>query len=970
MRWVLGRVSLVAFLFALTGLSVESAAAQRAISEDELAAFVPRVIGPAVTGGRIHDVEALPNDPSTVYVATASGGLWKSTNRGHTWTDLWTNMPVSTFGDVAIAPSNPNVVYAGTGEQQNRQSSSWGNGVYRSDDGGASWTHLGLEETRHIGRVRVDPSDPDIVWVAAGGNLWAPNPERGVYKSTNGGQSWEQVLVVDEFTGATDLVLDPTDGQVAYAAMYQRQRRTWGFNGGGPGSGIYKTTDGGANWTELTNGIPSGDKGRIGLAISASNPKVLNALVEHGSESGTYRSEDAGETWRKMSSHNGRPMFYSHIYIDPSNEDRVYTTATDTDVSEDGGATWRDLSARPTYDVGMHADMHSLWINPSDPEHYFIAGDAGLYETYDRGESYRKLNNVPIGQFYAIGVDMRDPYWVYGGMQDNHSWMGPSETRHWIGILNDDWKQTGFGDGMFQQVDPSDARYVYVNSQNGSYTRVDSYTGDITAIRPVGPDGERLRWDWASPTLVSRHDPATVYVAGNRLFTSHNRGESWTYSQDLTRAIDRDELEIMGVRGSDIRISRNDGTSSFGEATTIAESPLSPRVLWVGTDDGNVNVSRDGGATWTEVSSNIEGVRNGTYVSRIAASSSAMGMAYVTFDAHRDGDFAPYIFRTEDFGASWTPLHGGLPSGSINVVVEHPEHANTLYIGTEHHVFVSTDRGGSWAKLNAPTTAYDDIVVHPREHDLVLGTHGRSIWIVDDVRPLGEFGATPSTAAHLYSIGLGTIKSYWKDTSYRGQAEFHGTNPRDGVEISYSLGEGSGNARLLIENTRGDVVRELMVPSSAGVHRVNWDLRHSLGGGADTWQDVDTSVLPRPDGERGPFVSPGVYRVALEARGTRSTTTLTVRADPELDLTDAHYRAREAFLVGLLEMRRQIRREAGAETGQGCRGVSGDLATACQIVSRVYGSLNGGGIRPGSMYGPTAQDRAQVERARALMDRR
>ncbi len=951
----------------LCGLFATPAEAQRAITEVELSAFVPRMIGPAVTGGRIHDVEALPGDPSTIFVATASGGLWKSTNRGHTWTDLWTHMPVSTFGDVAIAPSNPDVVYAGTGEQQNRQSSSWGNGVYRSDDGGESWSHLGLEHTRHIARVRVDPSNPDVVWVAGVGNLWTSNPERGVFKSTDGGATWTTVLFVDDHTGAIDLVLDPSNAQVAYAAMYQRQRRTWGFNGGGPGSGIYKTTDGGASWTELNNGIPPGDKGRIGLAISASDPQVLNALIEHPSESGTYRTEDGGATWRKMSSHNGRPMYYSHIFIDPTDPTRVYTAATNTDMSEDGGATWTSVSARPTYDVGVHADMHSLWINPSDPKHYYLAGDAGLHETYDRGVSYRKLNNFPIGQFYAIGVDMRDPYWIYGGMQDNHSWMGPSQTRRWVGIINDDWKQTGFGDGMYQQIDPTNPRFVYINSNGGGYTRVDSYTGDLLNIRPVGPEGERLRWDWASPSLVSRHDPATVYVGGNRLFTSHNRGESWTYSEDLTREIDRDQLEIMGVRGADITLSRNDGTSSFGELTTIAESPQSPSVLWIGTDDGNVKVTRDGGLTWTEVSDAIEGVADGTYVSRIATSVSSAGTAYVTFDAHRDGDFAPYVFRTEDFGATWTALHSGLPQGSVNVIVEHPDHPNTLYLGTEHHLFVSTDRGAHWAKLNVPTTAYDDLVVHPRDHDLVMGTHGRSIWVLDNAEPLGEFGDTPATPTHLFSIALGTVQTYWKDTSYRGQAEFAGTNPRDGVEVTYALGPGTGDARLVIENSRGEVVRELSVPSGEGMHRVNWDLRRSLTGAADRWVAFDTSVLARPIVERGPFVSPGTYTLSLEARGTRSTRSMRVRGDPALDLTDRHYRAREAFLVELLALRRQIRDQAGVGPGRGCAGVDGDLRQACQIVTRLYRGINGQGIRPGSMYGPTVQDREQAARARALM---
>jgi len=945
--------------------------AQRAISQEHLAAFQPRVIGPAVTGGRVHDVEALPDDPSTLYVATASGGLWKSVNRGHTWTDLWTDMPTSTFGDVAIAPSDPNVVYAGTGEQNNRQSTSWGNGVYRSDDGGETWTHLGLEDTRHIGEVRVDPRNADVVWVAALGNLWADSEERGVYKSSDGGRTWDKSLFVDPHTGAVDLVLDPANPDVAYAAMYQRQRRTWGFNGGGPGSGIYRTQDGGATWTELSEGLPEGDKGRIGLAIAASNPQVLNALVEHGSESGTYRSENGGNSWERVSTRNPRPMYYSHIYIDPTDEDVVYSLATQSAVSRDGGQTWESISAQTTYDVGMHADKHSMWIDPSDPEHFYLAGDAGLHETYDGGVSYRKINNFPIGQFYAIGVDNRDPYWVYGGMQDNHSWMGPSETRHWIGILNDDWKQIGFGDGMYQQVDPSNPRYAYVNSNGGGYTRVDTETGDILDVRPREPEGEDYRWDWASPSLVSRHDPATVYVGGNRLFTSHNRGESWTPSEDLTRQIDRDQLEIMGVLGAEFEISPNDGTSSYGEITTLGESPGDADVLWVGTDDGNVQVSRDGGLNWTEVGRNLSasaGAPDGTYVSRVLPSEGGAGVAYVTLDAHRDGDFAAYVYRTEDFGATWTALHAGLPSGSVNVIVEHPGAPNTLYLGTEHALFVSTDRGAQWARLSSlPTTHIDDLVVHPREKDLVIGTHGRSIWIVDNVEALGDFGAASGTGAELYSIGRGTIHSYWKDTSYRAQAEFHGQNPRDGVEVTYELGPGGGEATLVVRNARNEQVRTLSVPSGAGVHRINWDLRRDLAPGGEAWTASDPE-FPRPMERRGPFISPGVYSVTLQARGGQATQMVEVRGDPALDLTDTQYRARERFLVDLLALEQRLRTQAGAPEGEGCSGLSGAPAQTCRAVSGLYGSINGQGIRPGSMYGPTAAQRAQFREIQSRVE--
>ena len=934
--------------------------AQQAVTEADLAAFNPRHVGPAVTGGRIHDVEALPGDPSTLYVATASGGLWKSVNRGISWTNLWEHMPVSTFGDLAIAPSDPNVLYAGTGEQQNRQSTSWGNGVYRSDDAGVTWRHLGLEETRHTGRVRVHPADPDVVYVAALGNLWRPSPDRGVYRSRDGGGSWDRVLYIDENTGAVDLAIDPSNPDILYAAMYQRQRRTWGFNGGGPGSGIYKTTDGGENWRELANGLPDGDKGRIGIAISESNPQVLNALVQHDDESGGYRSEDGGESWENVSDRNIRPMYYSHVFIDPTNQDRVYTLATSAHRSEDGGRTFAEIAERPTYDVGVHADHHTMWIDPGDPEHFYLAGDAGLHETYDMGVTFRRINNLPIGQFYGIAADNRDPYWIYGGMQDNHSWMGPSATRSWEGIVGDEWRQSGFGDGMYQQADP-DGRTIYINTQNGGWTRFDNVTGDMMSLRLSAPEGEDpYRWDWVSPSLISRHDPNVVYLGGNRLFISRDRGDSFTRTEDLTRRQDRDTLEIMGVRGADTELSRNDGTSSYGEIVTISESPIDPAVLWVGTDDGNVQVSADGGRSWNEVSGGAPGLPDGTYVSRVLASAGERGTAYVTFDAHRDGDFRPYVYRADDFGAAWTPLHDGLPSGSANVIAQHPDEPDVLFLGTEHHVFASTDRGASWARFpTLPTTAYDDMVIHPREKDLVLGTHGRSIIILDDIGPLARYGATTADAAALYDTRPGTIMNYWKDTSYRAQSTFMGDNPVDGTLVTYRLGPGSGAARLAVRNAAGDVVREMAVPSAPGLHRVDWDLRHALpDADGSEWAAHDPAVVPRTLDRRGPFVSPGIYTLELTARGATVTGNVSVAGDPDLPLTVEDYREREAFLLEILEL-----------TSRLGEGGNGDAIGYRRQLTQLYSAINGGGVRQGTLHPPTTTQREQLERIREALRR-
>ncbi len=969
-----------------------------------------RSIGPAVMGGRIHDVEALPNDPATIFVATASGGLWKTVNMGTTWTSLFDDQAVSTFGDVAIAASDPDVVWAGTGEQNNRQSSSWGNGVYRSTDGGESWTHLGLTETRHIGRVVVDPRDAEVAYVAALGNLWAASADRGVYKTADGGRSWDRVLFVDTLTGVVDLAMDPSDPNTLYAAAYQRLRTPWGFNGGGPGSGIYKTIDGGRTWSELTSGIPDGGKGRIGLAVSRTDPGLVLATVEHASEGGIYRSEDGGRTWTRASRMNPRPMYYSHIYIDPTDANRVYVLATDFFMSEDGGRTFRQMPTAPTYDVGAHGDFHALWIDPNDSEHFYLVGDGGFYDSWDRGETYEKINNFPIGQFYAIDVDMREPYYVHGGLQDNHSWMGPSRTRRWIGIINDDWRQTNFGDGMYQQADPSDSRFVYTSSQNGNVSRLDTGTGDLLDVKPTPPPGEEeYRFDWTSPILVSRHDPATVYLGGNRLFISRDRGLTWERTEDLTRRIDRDTLPIMGVPGARIELSRHDGESSYSEATTISESPLDASVLWVGMDDGNVQLSRDGGRSWTEVSRNVPGVPAGTYVSRVLASGSAPGTAYASFDAHRSGDFSPYVFRTTDFGRTWIPLHAGLPSGSVNVIEEHPRNPNLLFVGTEHALWVSGDAGTTWARFGGlPTTAFDDLVIHPREDDLVVATHGRSLWILDDLAPLAGWSPEVTQApAYLFPVRSGTVHQYWKDTSYRGQGAFAGENAPDGTVVSYHLSRPATGAALVVRDASGREVRRMEVPGEAGtIHRVVWDLRHGLPFEAPDEEESDAlPVPPHPLGMRGPFVSPGTYAVTLEAGGQTASRPVEVRGDPELPtLTVADYQARERFLLDLLGMMERIeestertgalhtRLEALRDslsmrggsvvevttrldsvtvledrlgTGSRFRGLRGEIAS-------LYTDLNGGGVRQGSLFPPTPpmQERKRVleEEVRALLE--
>ncbi|MEJ2184987.1 MAG: hypothetical protein P8Z36_03525, partial [Gemmatimonadota bacterium] len=611
------------------------------------------------------------------------------------------------------------------------------------------------------------------------------------------------------------------------------------------------------------------------------------------------------------------------------------------------------------------------------------------------------INNFPIGQFYGIGVDMRDPYWIYGGMQDNHSWMGPSATRHWAGIINDDWRQIGFGDGMFDQIDTtaSGYRYVFSNSNDGNFTRVDGATGDIMDIMPSPPNGEQARCDWIAPTLVSRHDPKTVYAGCNRLYISHDRGVSWTHTRDLSRQIDRDTLKLMGVEGANISISKNDGTGSYGEIVAIAESPLDGRILWVGTDDGNLQVSRDGGQTWTEVSQNVHGVRNGTYVSRVTASRSGPGVAYATFDAHRDGDFKPYVFRTTDFGQTWTPITTGLEgAGSVHEIIEHPDNPDVLFLGSEHALWISLDRGAHWQRFgaNLPTTLYVDMLIHPREKDLVVATHGRSLWILDDVGFLGSWSsAVAAEPAHLFPVRRATIHQYWKDTSYRGQNFYAGTNAPFGALIRYYLGRAVKDARVEVTAPDGSRVRTLTVPGDSGViETVRWDLRHEPPPAGYSGGEQGGADLPHPIGPRGPFVSPGTYTVTLIAGGARASQKVVVRGDPLMPLTDAQYREREAFLLSVQEMQRkvsqaardadQLRRQLRArqDSLRKAGGVPAGMAARIDSVSALGDRLNrlrrgvfglasqftGSGARQGSLYPPTETQKARERMLEAQLD--
>lgn len=784
-----------------------------------------REIGPATMGGRVNDIEVAPNDARIIYAAMASGGILKSVNGGTSWTTFFDKEAVMSIGDVAISPSNPSIVWAGTGESNNRQSSSWGNGVYKSLDAGKTWKNMGLEKTMAIARVVVHPANPDIVYVAATGNLWAATSDRGVYKTVDGGKTWQHVLKVNDDSGATELAIDNESPNILYAAMYQRRRTVFGFNGSGEHSALYKSNDGGETWTKITKGMPYDtenaptprpetllETGRISIAVYPKDTNIVYVTIEHAN-GGVYRSNDKGETWTRVAEIASvpRPMYFSKLRVDPNNDQRLWLAGVTMQYSEDGGRTWSGNFAR-----APHADTHGIWINPKDSDHLIIGNDGGINITYDRGRTWDYSNTVPLGQFYEIGADNQMPYRVCGGLQDNNTWCGPSMSMNPRGISNDEWFTIGGGDGFYAQPDPNDPNIVYAESQDGNLLRRNMITGESKAIRPREEEGEkRYRFQWNSPILISAFDSKTIYYAGNFVFKSNNRGDMWTkISPDLTTAVDRNTLQIMGKVPDKNTRSRHDGVQNYPTITTISESPVNRNVLWAGTDDGNLQVTRDG-QTWKNVVDKIPNLPKGTYVSRVIASRANEGTAYATFDGHRSGDFKVYVYATNDFGETWRSIVSNLPqnNGIANVIREHPRNPNLLFVGTEFGLFASYNRGEGWSqiKLNLPTVPVDDILIHPRENDLILGTHGRSIWILDDITPLEQMSeAVVNSNIHIFQPRQSVMWRTWNNRSLTSDKAFYGANPPNGALIYFYLKEPLAereNVTLTFQDAAGQTIR-------------------------------------------------------------------------------------------------------------------------------------------------------------------
>jgi len=824
-----------------------------------------RSIGPANMGGRISNIAVVEKHPATIFLATGTGGLFKTVNQGTTWSPLFDKQPVQSLGAVAVWQKNPDVVWAGTGEANSRNSSSWGDGVYRSDDGGDHWRSVGLPATRTIARVLTDPADSNVVYVAALGRLWGENPERGVFKTSDGGRTWQHVLKVDARTGAVDLAMDPKDPHTLYAAMYTRIRTPWSYTAGSTTGGIFRTRDGGRSWKKLTDGLPA-QTGRIGLDIYRKDPRVIFAVVEsdeggHIAEfedksrsGGVFKSEDGGDHWKRLSPYTPRAFYFSQIRVQPDDQSRIYLLGTDLWISDDGGVTFRAGGAK-----NLHPDCHAMWIDPANGEDVLMGTDGGLFMSHDRAATWDFINNLAIGEFYNLAADNADPYRIYGGLQDNQSWGGPSRTRiepepflgdpaH-NGILNDQWVCLGGGDGFHVAVDPGDPNIVYYESQGAFINRLNLETGKERDIRPSNKEGEQVfRFNWNSPFIISPHDSTVLYLGGNHVFKLYERGDKWAFaSPDLTT----NDPKKMATGGSN--------AETHCTVVTLAESPVAKGELWAGTDDGKLWVTRDAGGHWTDLTQNLKGVPQGLYMSRVEASHFDAGTAYVAIDGHRTNEDRPFLLVTRDHGKSWRSIVGDLPTNApVKVVREDRTNKNLLFAGTERGIFMSFDAGGHWMKMDQggfPSVAVDDILIHPRERDLVIGTHGRSVYVMDDITALEHwseralrdsvtfFPPRPATAYLLRTYG-----GLW------GQRAFSAKNPAFGAYFNYFVARGNGEeVSIAVADSAGKSVRRLSGPGTPGFHRVTWDLQR------DPKERID-----RPEWNGQPeFVKAGTYNVSL-----------------------------------------------------------------------------------------------------------
>jgi photosystem II stability/assembly factor-like uncharacterized protein len=938
------------------------------MSSGTFAGLKLRSIGPATTGGRIVAIAVDPNDFSRYYVGVASGGVWKTTNSGITWAPVFDNESSYSIGAVVLDPKNPLTVWVGTGENNSQRSVSYGDGVYRSDDGGKTWKNTGLKTSEHISRIAIDPRDSNHVYVAAQGPLWGPGGDRGLFKTTDGGKTWKSVLTISENTGVTDVVIDPQNPDTLYAAAYQRRRHVWTLINGGPESAIYKSTDSGASWSKLRSGLPNVDLGRIGLAISTVDTNVLYATVEAAERrGGIFCSTDRGGTWERRNPFDSTAMYYGKIMTDPKDVDRIYVMNVLLQVSDDGGRTLRPLGEK-----SKHVDNHAIWINPVDTNHYRVGCDGGLYESYDRGANWRFFSNMPIGQFYAVTADNSTPFYnVYGGLQDNYSLGGPSRTRSASGIVNADWFVTLGGDGFRTQVDPEDPNTLYAELQYGVIVRYDKRTGERMGIQPSPARGEdALRFNWDSPFIISPHSRTRLYFAADRLFRSDDRGDSWrAISGQLSRGLDRNKLPVMGKIWGPDAVAKHSSTDPFGNSSALSESPKKDGLIYVGTDDGLIQVTEDAGKAWRKIDS-FPGVPDMTYVSRISASQHDENTVYAAFENHKRSDFAPYLLKSTDRGRSWTSIKGNLPANHpVLAFAEDHVNPNLLFAGTEFGVFFTIDGGQKWVQLKGgmPTISVRDLAIQKRENDLVVGTFGRSVYILDNYTPLRtlkpemlqqEGMLFPVKDAMMYIVAqpLGG-----RGKSFQGESFFTADNPPFGATFTYYLKEAPKTQKqkrqdaekeaekkgaaiqyptlqqlsaeaeeeapslfFTIKDAAGRVVRRLNAPASAGMNRVSWDLRYPAPVLSTRTPGPEEEIFGEPPG--GPLVMPGKFTVSLSKRINGVTTELAAPQGFAI-YVEGQSSMSEAERAALVEFQQKVARLQ--------RAVAGSIETANQLITRL-----------------------------------
>lgn len=921
-------------------LCLSSLAYAQQLDMELLKNMKPRNIGPAGMSGRVTAIDVVTDQPDVMFVGAASGGVWKSTSGGIDWEPIFNDQTTASIGAIAIQQSNPSVVWVGTGEGNPRNSLNGGDGIYRTLDGGKTWKKMGLEKTRHIHRIIIHPDNPDIVFVSAIGSPWGEHEERGVYKTTDGGKTWNRILFTNIRTGAAELVMDPSNPNKLIAAMWEHKRDPWFFKSGGPGSGLYVTHDGGETWEKRTDedGLPKGELGRIGLAIAPSRPNVVYALIE-SKKNALYRSDDGGFKWRKINDNSdigNRPFYYHEIYVDPINENRVYSIFTYVNVSVDGGKSFSQLMGAYGVDNGVHPDHHAWYIHPTNPDFMMDGNDGGLNITRDRGETWRFVENLPVGQFYHIAVDNETPYNVYGGMQDNGSWAGPAYVWKAQGIRNHYWQEISFGDGFDVMPDPTNSRYGISTSQQGFAAIYDRKTGYNETVRPTYPEGDvELRFNWNVGMARDAQNPQTVYFGSQFVHKSTDGGQNWSIiSPDLTT--NDPEKQKQGESGG-LTMDAT-GAENYCTVIVIEPSPLDGQLIWAGTDDGNVQITRDGGSSWSNVASNLPGLPKGAWITQIKASNKNNGEALLVANDYRRFNYKPYAYRTRDYGQTWERIVDENDVVSYTLaIVEDPVESRLLFLGTDDGLYVSVDAGANWTKWTEgfPTTNAYDLVIHPEEHDLVIGTFGRAIWVLDDIRPLREIAkngaGTLTKTFNLYDPPVAYISSYQqpKGSRFGGDALYNGENRPYGAMLTYSINkpekkkeeakeddskkkkkkkgeepkeEASKDEKkvaydsIIVEVFNGDeLIRTLKskAPKENGIHRTFWYMDEK---GTDRMSRRDRRGNREPGGVS---VLPGTYKVRFTYGNQKDSTDVEVRYDPRMNVGAAALRGQYNALKAL-----------------------------------------------------------------------